>query len=333
MLAIEFLKQSKVEPAPFIVVGGPVRFFKLQAIARLLAATFLNEEPDPHRISGKEADWTEIHDELSTLSMWGGKRFVLVEEADEFVTKYRSQLEKYAEKPATNSILLLECKTWLKTTRLAKQLATSGLVVECTELKPAELLKFLQEHAPRAHQIKLPRESAQLLIELVGNDIGLLDQELSKLASYTSGRGPTPTIEVADVSALVGGWTTETTWAMADAVRDGQLGKAYACLDQLLVSGEPAPKLLGGIAFVFRKYATATLYASAQGLRQALIDAKVFPTALGPSEAYLRRIGRNKALRISEILTEAESGLKGGSPLPDRMQLERLLAQLAGQLD
>ena len=46
-------------------------------------------------------------------------------DADEFVTKYRGPLEKYFEKPARKSVLVLNVKTWAKTTRLAKQVAAS----------------------------------------------------------------------------------------------------------------------------------------------------------------------------------------------------------------
>ena len=67
-------------------------------------------------------------------------------------------------------------------------------------------------------------------------------------------------------------------------------------------------------------------------LDQALRDAGVFPQAVGASSAYLRRIGRAKAERILNVLLETEAGLKGGSRLPERLQLEQLLLQLAGKV-
>jgi DNA polymerase-3 subunit delta len=79
--------------------------------------------------------------------MWGDRRLVVVDDADDFVTKYRSNLEKLVEKPAKKSVLVLDVTTWPKSTRLYKQVAARGLDVECSELKGPQLLKWLQETA------------------------------------------------------------------------------------------------------------------------------------------------------------------------------------------
>src|SRR6185436_5867976 len=118
-----------------------------------------------------------------------------------------------------------------------------------------QLFKWLVDTARDSYQQALSRDAASLLIELVGDELGLLDQELHKLSSYVGAGGK---IEAKDVQTLVGGWRTETTWAMTDAARDGNLAFAIEALDQLLTAGEAGPKLLGGISFVFKKFAQAT---------------------------------------------------------------------------
>ncbi|MBM4076935.1 MAG: DNA polymerase III subunit delta, partial [Planctomycetes bacterium] len=255
-------------------------------------------------------------------------RLVVVEDADDFVTDHRSGLEKYVDKPARKSVLVLDVKTWMKTTRLAKAVVATGLDIECSPIKGAQLVKWLQDASRDHYGQTLSRDAASLLVELVGDDLGFLDQELSKLASYVGSGG---TIEAKDVQSLVGGWKTETTWAMTDAVRDGNLGLAIEALDQLLMAGEPGPKLLGGISSVFKKLAVATELAKGQSLDQSLKEAGVFPMAIGASTAFLRRVGRAKAERILSMLIETESGLKGGVRLPERIQLESLLLKLAGK--
>lgn len=327
MHAVEFLKQLPDEVPPIAALSGGQRHLKQSVLDVLKKMVIGDDDTSLTKFSGKEADLQSVVDELRTLSMWSDRRLVVVEDADEFVTKYRNGLEKYAEKPVRKSVLVLDVKTWPKTTRLAKQIAKTGLDVECSELKGPLLMKWLQDTARDAYGQTLARESAVLLIELVGEDLGMLDQELSKLASYV---GVGRKIEAKDVQSLVGGWRTETTWAMTDAVRDNDLAFAINALDQLLVAGEAGPKLLGGISFVFKKFAQATDLSRSQSLDQALRGAGVFPQAVGPSQAYLRRIGRANAERILTTLLETESGLKGGSRLPERIQLERLLIKLAG---
>jgi DNA polymerase-3 subunit delta len=327
MHAVEFLKAAPDAIPPVVAVTGSQRHFKQQAIARLRALVIDDDDTSLSRFPGRETELQTVTDELRTVSMWGGRRLVLVEDADDFVSKYRAALEKYVDAPAKKSVLVLDVGSWVKTTRLAKLVAASGLEVNCGELKGAALFKWLQETAAETYQTKLDRDAAALLVDLIGEEPGMLDSELSKLSTYS---GERKRITAEDVRSLVGGWRTETTWFMTDAVRDGHVGDALVALEQLLVAGEAPQKLLGGIGFVFRKLATATEQARHKPLDQALRDAGVFPQAVGPSQAYLRRLGRARAERLLSLLVRADSGLKGGDKLPDRIQMERLLLRLSG---
>ena len=320
----------KTPPVPGVVVmPGSQHHLKSLALHWLRGVVLGEEESDMTRFAGKEADLQTVWDELRTASMWCDRRLVVVDAADEFITRHRSGLEKYAAAPSKKSVLVLDVKSWPKNTRLAKQIAQTGLEIECTELKGVALTKWLQETARDAHEAELNRDAAALLCELIGDDLGLLDQELSKLASFVGQKG-TITTEV--VRAMVGGWRTETTWAMTDAVRDDDLASALKDLHDLLFHGEAPQKLIGGIHFVFRKLAYATELARKQPLEGALREAGVFPQAVGASAAYLKRLGRPKAEKIIHELLDTDLRLKGGSRLPERLQLERLLVLLAGRV-
>jgi DNA polymerase-3 subunit delta len=327
MHAVEFLKQEAPAVSAVVVLLGGQRHLKHAALSRLRSLVIDDDDTALTRFVGKETDLQTVADELRTVSMWGDRRLVVIDDADDFVSKHRAGLEKYAESPAKKSVLVLDVGSWPKTTRLAKQLAKTGLEVECTELKGALLSKWLVDTARDSYQVTLPRDAAALLIELVGEELGLLDQELAKLSSYV---GVRKQIAVDDVRGLVGGWRTETTWAMTDAVRDGRLPDALDALGQLLQAGEAGPKLLGGINFVYRKLALATELARHKNLETALKEAAVFPRDAGPAAAYLRRIGRARAEQILTALVTADAGLKGMSRLPERLQLELLLLRLSG---
>ncbi len=328
MHATEFLKSIPEEPAPVIVLVGDERSLKTDVTNALLKVALPNEDDSPTRYTGKDVDMKTVRDELLTISMWGDRRVVVIDDASDFVTANRSALEKYAEKPGKKSVLILDVKTLAKNTRLYKIVNKNGLVAECSELKGAALAKWVQEAAQRSYEKKIDRNAVQLLIELAGSALGQLDQELSKLASYV---GDLPTIDVEAVRRLVGGWKAETTWVMTDAVRDGRLGDALTALDKLLNSGESPHRILGGIAYVFRKMSVATeLSRTGVQLNAALKAAGAFPNEYDRASRYLKRIGRPKAARIAAWLLEAETGLKGGSRMPERSQIELLLVRLAG---
>jgi DNA polymerase-3 subunit delta len=326
MHAVDFLKKPLSDIPPIAVLSGAQRHLKQLALSQLKQTVIGDDETSLTRFIGRESDLISVLDEVRTVSMWSSRRFVIVDEADEFVTKHRGGLEKYVEKLAKKSVLVLDVKTWPKTTRLAKLVAAHGLGIECTELKGIQLFKWIQDVSQDSYHKNLSRDAASLLIELVGDDLGMLDQELAKLATFVGAAGH---IESKDVQLLVGGWRTETTWAMIDAVRDGDLGFALTALDQLLTAGEAGPKLLGGISFVFKKFSQATDLSPGLSLDQALRQAGVFPQAVASSASYLRRIGRQRAEQILNRLLETEAGLKGGSKLPERIQLEQLLIHLA----
>lgn len=333
MQATVFLKAPEKQPTgPAVVLYGGERFLKqecLKVVTRLVLGGD-GDELALTKLPGASVDLKTVVDTLLTVSMWSPRQLVLVEDADDFVSTYRDGLEKYLERPAKKSVLVLDVKSWPSNTRLAKKVTSVGLPLECASLKGAELSTCLTEMARSRHGKKLDRAAAQLLVELAGSELGLLDQELAKLAAYV---GDNPAIDAAAVEKLVGGWKTETTWKMLDAVRDGQLGTALELLDKLLTSGEHPLKLLGGINFVYRPIARATEL-SRQGipLAEALTQAGVKPFTIQPVTAYLRRVGRPRAERLLGWLEQADLDLKGASQLPDRAIVERLLVQLSGKV-
>jgi DNA polymerase-3 subunit delta len=310
---------------------GSEAFFK-EAARRVIGQRVFGEDADadagPTRLAGKDAEWRRVRDELSTVSMFGDKRVVIVEEADDFVSENRDSLESYFDKPSRQSVFVLDVKTWRNNARLAKKLANVGLELDCSELKGAALQQWVAAHAKDAHGKQLTRDAASLMIELAGAGLSLLEQELAKLAAYVGDR---ERISVEDVRAVVGGWKAETTWRMTDAIRDGQPGEALAALGKLLHAGEAPQKILGGVTYVFRKYARATeLARDGTALRAALQQAGVFPRDIDASERYLRRIGRQQAELLRSQLLEADRGLKGGSRVAEQLQLEVLLLQFCG---
>ncbi|MEW4530557.1 DNA polymerase III subunit delta [Maioricimonas sp. JC845] len=332
MHATAFLKQASPEVAPVVVLHGDDRFLKQQVRDRVVGLTLETDDPQMaiSRFVGKETDWKSVHDELKTVSMFSDRRVALVEEADDLVSAARAAIEKYVDAPSKRSVLILDVKTWRKNTKLAKKIATAGLELECAALTGAKLTGWLVEQAKSQYGKQLSRDAAGLMVELAGTSLGLLDQELSKLASFT---GEETKIGIDEVRRLVGGWKAETTWVMIDAVREGDAGTAIRQLGRLLEAGEAAPKILGGINFVFRKLAKAT-ERSRQGvpLRAALKDAGVFHRDIEAAERYLRRIGRPRAERMLSELIQTDSNLKGASRLPERILLEQLILNLAGRL-
>jgi DNA polymerase-3 subunit delta len=333
--ATAFLKNPEKPPiGSVIVLFGAERFLQ-QAALKAVVLRVLGREDDEMsltRLDGKDADLQTVLDELRTVSMFGDGRVVVVDAADDFVTKHRPALEKYLDKPAKKSVLVLMVKKWPKTTKLYKAVEKAGLNVSCEPPKESELPAWLGGLAESRYGKKLPRPAAVLLLELAGTGLGQLDMELAKLAAYVGERAQ---IAQEDVTQLVGGWRAETTWALVDNLMEGRTGEALVCLDKLLAAREAPLMILGGLTFKFRQLAEATEH-SRRGvpLGAALQQAGVWRNKVGVSEQYLRRLGRGRAEQIMTWLLETRDRLGGGGgslgPSQQRIELERLLVRLAG---
>ena len=323
---------DKHPPTSVIVVYGNESYLRqkvLHLLRKMILGDDASDEMSFSRYEGEDLDLATVLDELNTISMWGDRRLVMVDDADSFVTAHRSGLEKYVQKPSRQGVLLLTVNKWMKTTKLAKAVEKSGLPIECGGMKGAELSRWAVQHAKQEYDCQLTREAATLLIQLAGEGLSLLDQELSKLASYT---GDSAKIGAEDVEKLVGGWRMETTWAMTDAIQAGNAARALELLGQMLDAGEAPQKLMGGVSFVFRKLAAATEMASGgMNLQAALRKAGVFPKSLPSSEDYLRRVGRPEAEQILSRLVTAETRLRSTSGLATpRLIVELLILELTG---
>lgn len=329
MLATDFLSEKNTyKPVPILAMYGTERFFRTEILKRIPGVSGDNDEGSFTRLPGATAELRSVLAELRTVSMFGESRIIMIEEADPFVSANRAVLEKYVQSPARNSLLILDVKAWKSTEKLYKLVEQHGLNIECRELSGAALYGWMQKLAKDEFGKKLDRESAQLIANLAGEGLALLHSEISKLVSLV---GDADTITRDDVTRVVGGWRMETTWVMLDAVRDGDPGRALENLEKLLKAGESPIKVLGGVSFSFRKFAEATELARQRvPLREALSKAGVFTPALGAGEAYLKRIGFERASRILPWLMEADMEMKGGSRVDPAILLERLFIRLSG---
>src|SRR5439155_22496898 len=105
------------------------------------------------------------------------------------------------------------------------------------------------------YEKKLIGTAAQLLLEHAGPSMGLLDQELAKLAAYV---GEQKTITAEDVEVLVGRSRAAETFKIFEAIGQGRAADALAILHRLLDQGEDPLAILGAFSWQLRNLALAT---------------------------------------------------------------------------
>jgi DNA polymerase III subunit delta len=335
--ALDYLNDpAKYPPRPVCAAFGSEAFLRRQVILVLRAAVLGGDDAELSltTFEGRDTLFRDVHEVLSTVAMFGGgHRLAVVENADDFVTRYRQQLEDYVARPSRSGVLVLEVDSLPSNTRLYKAVAADGLLVDCGPPPPARLGKWLSEWGKQHHRIALAPAAAEMLVELIGPELGLLDQEMAKLALLAGDdRKVTPEM----VNSSVGGWRVRTAWEMLDAAMEGQVGDAMLQLDRLLSSGEQPVGILAQISATLRRFAAATrLVIQAEAakrrinLREALEQAGVRSFVVQKTERQLRRLGRQRGAQLYRWLLQADLDLKGESTMPPRLVIERLILRLA----
>jgi len=202
-------------------------------------------------VSGEEASISDILDELRTAPFLADKRVVVVRGADEFISKHRSILEKYFEKPAPTGILVMTVSTWNAKTNLAKKLPDVGKLIEIIQPKRAMLPGLLTQYAAEKYKVKINRDAAEVLIELVGEELTQLHNEIDKLTLFARGE---KVITLQHVESLVGHHRIYDAFEVIDAVTAGDTGQAVKRLRNMFEEGKDAEySAVGAFAFHVRR--------------------------------------------------------------------------------
>ncbi|HEX3150642.1 MAG TPA: DNA polymerase III subunit delta [Gemmataceae bacterium] len=331
MDALSFIdKNGKTRRQPFYVLSGDEDFLKRRVLA-LLVPLVLGESDPEYGVTtfpGDKAEFSTVRNELDSVSFFSERRLVVVDQADPFVTNFRPQLEAYVAAPSAVGVLVLDVKAFPATTKLAKAVPEASHII-CKGPAEYKLPAWCVDWCQSRYGKKLTTPAAQLLVELVGPAMGVLDQELQKLADFV---GAKPAIDIPDVDGLTGRSRGANVFKILDAVGDAKPTTALKILSELFEEGEAPLAMLGALGSQLRKLArTARIYKQGTPIDEAMNRAGVasWPQAREQARKQLKHLGAERLDKLYDWLLETDAGLKGGSPLPDRLQLERLVVRLA----
>jgi DNA polymerase-3 subunit delta len=335
MDSLTFLERiTTAKPQALYVLHGDEAFLKRQ-VQQAIRTLVLGSKENAFAVAvhaGDKATWAAVTEDLHTLPFLSPRRLVIVENADPFVSAERPKLEKLFRELAGRSnptgVLVFDVQSWTSTTNLAKATPENSLIV-CKAPSAQQLPAWCMRQCQGQHGKTLASAAARLLVELVGAEMGVLDQEMEKLAVYV---GSAPKIETRDVDQLVGQSRAEQTFRIFDLIGEGKTGEALSFLDRMLDQGNDPHRVLGAFSWQLRRLAlTARLNAQGVPLDEAMTRAGVatFPAARRSAEQQMRHLGRRRLDQLYDWLLETDQGLKGYSQLPPRTLLERLVVRLA----
>jgi DNA polymerase III delta subunit len=220
----------KPAPKPIYALVGSESFLQLQKMTEILKLL----PPDAQRsdFDGERAELSAVLDDLRSFAMFGGGKVVVVRNGDEFVTRFRTQLEEYVQHPSDSATLILRMNSLPGTQRIAKFIAKVGQIEDCNPPKDRDLPQWAIRHAKSAHDVILLPDAAAALTNLLGNEMGKLDTELAKLALMAANGK----IDAELVTKTVSFQRERQMWDMTNEIAAGRAAEALRRWRQLLVS-------------------------------------------------------------------------------------------------
>lgn len=250
-------KSDSSAPAAIYAIFGPEAFLKRQALSRITDQVLgqADRALSLSEYEGPAAELAPVMDDLRTLPFLAERRLVIIREADPFITRFRTELEDYADRPSATGVLVLECKSLPSNTRIYKKIAALGGIVPCEAVKRNAIGGWLMSRSREAYGTQLEAPAAALLTDLVGSDLGLLDGELWKLSLYV---GERKRITPADVKALVGQQREEEIWGIMSAMAAGDEARALSLWEEVWQTDKAAEaRSIAGIAYKVRQLLNA----------------------------------------------------------------------------
>jgi DNA polymerase-3 subunit delta len=333
----------KREFSPVYVLFGPESYLRDLAVKTICDLSFT---------AGEARDFNETVFSLNVegnlrgalaaaeqLPMMASRRLILVTDVRVSSTTSRDNLREddeaaldaFLKRPVESSIVIFVAEEFDKRRKMAKLLTDHATAVEFTDLKDAELAKWARDKIRDAGS-EIDERGLRELVTLVGPDVRRLTVEIEKLSTAAL---PDKKISTELIEALVANSREVSNFDLTDHLFAGRKSEALRTLNKILDDGSEPLALLGLISYNVRRLLMAK-EAMEQGIDRGDVAriAKLRYSDQEPFLAIARRTDDKKLSRAIRRLAETDVAIKtsigGGGPVGARMQIEMLVAELAG---
>jgi DNA polymerase-3 subunit delta len=277
----------------------------------------------------------KLEEELSALSMMGGRRLVRLRLGSDKVGPERAAAEAitgHAEGQFNpEAFFIVEAGELRRDSALRKagEKAAGCATIPCYEDEPGDIARLVRETLAK-DKVGLDSQALDLFVRRMPKERGVARQEIERLTLYL-GPGSGVTAGAADLEAFLG---VEPEASLSDAAADafgGRAGPAQAGLRRAVAEGETGPAAVRAIGMHLGKLRRAlTLAQNGASLQEAAKASGVF----WKNEREFLRQARAWTLPHldqlqPEVLNADRACKSAGSP--DALIAERLALTIAGK--
>lgn len=311
------------EPAAIYLFVGEETYLVQEAIqvlkAKCLEAGTADFNCDIFDATETSAD--HVKDAAEMLPMMSPRRFVVYRGVDDLKDKDWEALYPLFDRPVESTTFVLTAESLDKRKKSYKKIVERAVVVELKRPYDSQVLDWIDYLAHRL-QIKVTRESAQLLKQFVGTNLSEIHNELSKLKDYL---GERTEIQAQDVLQVVSQTKVDRIFDLTDAIGRRDRGAALHTLANLLEHGQSEVGVLAMITRHFR-----ILSQLKDGQRDGLSGARLSTKAGIPAfllTQYMDQIRKWDEIKIEKtfaVLQDTDRALKSSS-VPPHVWLENFV--------
>ena len=235
---------------PLYLFYGDEEFLMNRALLRLEAGLTDRAGEPPSKVvrEAQEVELPEFLAESRAATLWGPGQLLILRRVDTYPAAQLKAITGYLDHPAPRAWVVLlaeglkarEVEKHAVWGRLAREEAALGFY----RLREGELYQWLTREARQLGK-NLTLAAAQRLVEMVGDNLAELSQELEKLALFA---GPENTLTPALVTQLASHSRTYNIFALVDALGAPGFHQRLTSLGHLMDLGEHPAKILGMLA-------------------------------------------------------------------------------------
>jgi DNA polymerase-3 subunit delta len=231
---------------PLYLFYGDEEFLMQRALKRLESALRDQTGEAPLKVvkEAQEVELAEFLAQARVAPLWGPGQLLVLRRAEAIAAADLKAISNYLDNPAPRAWVMLLAEG-LKARDLGKNpvwslLAAREATLGFFRLKEEELYRWLAQES-QAQGKTLTLAAAQRLVEIVGENLWELTQELEKLALFA---GEEKTLTPALVAQLASHSRTYSIFALVDALGEPGAQKRLSALDHLLDLGEPPARIV-----------------------------------------------------------------------------------------
>ncbi|MGD9344353.1 MAG: DNA polymerase III subunit delta [Candidatus Aminicenantes bacterium] len=218
------------------------------------------------RLNLKDQSWGDVLDSARTAPfLFSTRRLILVDLAgkreENLTAMEKKLLEEYFSSPSSRSILVIVFTGIIRrSSPLVRFFASlSSSVVHVEDIKPLRGVALFGWIDKRFEELgrAATADAKKRMVEVVGNDLGRLSNEIEKIDTYAIGK---KVIEVDDVNEVSGWFKTYAEWEMTESLENADYEQCLRVMDNLFSEGTRPEYILGAIARFFRSILLAKLW-------------------------------------------------------------------------